>query len=109
MILPYEALWEDHKDAGNTAGQTQETWLVLRFLAPGIARAKGKIKVVDAAPDMDALCKDVGLPLVRLTGGGVDQVLVVLMDQPVPRGTRRPDVTKFMSAYRVVKGTCEWE
>jgi len=105
MVVPYEALWEDHAKAD----QAPETWLVLRFLAPEIARAKGKIAFQAAAPDIDFLCKKVGLPLASLTGGGVDQVLVVLLDQPLPRGARNPAVTKFMSAYRVNTGVCEWE
>jgi len=105
LVIPYEALWEDHAEAG----MPQETWLVLRFLAPDIARDKGKIRFADAAPDLDSLCKDVGLPLAALTGGGVDQILVVLLDQPLARGAHNPAVTKFMSAYRIKTGRCEWE
>jgi len=102
MLLPYETLWEDHVE-------DKETWLILRFLAPDIARAKGKLGFGDVVADLDMLCETIGLPLIKMTGGGVDQVLVTLMDQPVPRGLRDPEVTKFMNAYRVIEGTCEWE
>jgi len=105
LVVPYEVLWEDHADAG----LPQETWLVLRFLAPQIAKETGKVRFADAAPDLDYLCKSLGLTIAGLTGGGVDQVLVVLLDQPLPRGAHRPGVTKFMSAYRVTTGACIWE
>lgn len=105
LVLPYEALWEDHVNEGASG----ETWLILRFLTPDIAQAKGKISYGDAAPDIDFLCEQVGLPLADLTGGGVDQIIVTLMDQPILRGKRDPAVTQFMSAYRVEEGRCIWE
>ncbi len=105
LVLPYEALWEDHLAEG-TSG---ETWLILRFLTPEIAKAKGKLKFGDAVPDIDFLCEQVGLPLVAMTGGGVHQIIVNLMDQPIARGQRDTDVTQFMNAYRVEKGACIWE
>lgn len=105
MILPYEALWEDHR----AEGESGETWLILRFLAPQIAKAKGRITYGDAAPDIDQLCREIGLPLAAMTGGGVDQIVVTLMDQPLPRGARDAAVTQFMSAYRVIEGDCIWE
>ncbi|NOX73337.1 MAG: hypothetical protein GXP03_06865 [Alphaproteobacteria bacterium] len=102
LILPYEALWEDHPESG-------EVWLVLRFLAPEIAKAKGKISYDDATPDIDFLCENVGLPLVESTGGGVDQIIVTLLDAPLARGERDKKVTRYMNAYRVDQGVCEWE
>jgi uncharacterized protein DUF6497 len=102
LVLPYEALWEDHPDLN-------QTWLVLRFLAPRIAKAKGQISYDEATPDIDFLCENVGLPLVEMTGGGVDQIIVTLLDAPLARGERNKDVTRFMSAYRIDQGVCEWE
>lgn len=105
LVLPYEALWEDHLAEGSAG----ETWLILRFLMPGIAKKKGKVSFADAAPDIDFLCDNVGLPLVEMTGGGVEQIIVTLMDVPIPRGQTNADVTQFMNAYRVDQGTCIWE
>ncbi len=102
LVLPYEALWEDKAESG-------EVWLVLRFLAPQIAKAKGEISYNDASADIDFLCENVGLPLVEMTGGGVDQIIVTLLDAPLARGERDKKVTRYMSAYRVDQGICEWE
>jgi hypothetical protein len=105
LVLPYEALWEDHVSEGTNG----ETWLILRFLTPEIARTEGRISFGDAEPDIVFLCQKVGLPLVVLTGGGVDQIIVNLMDRPVARGQRDPASTQFMNAYRVDQGDCIWE
>lgn len=104
-MLPYEALWEDHL----AEGVDGETWLILRFLAPGIAKSGGAVSFADAEPDLDFICTQVGLPLAELTGGGVDQIIVTFLDKPLPRGERDASVTQFMNAYRVVKGACKWE
>ena len=105
VIVPYEMLWEDHRDEGENG----EVWLVLRFLTPGIKAGENALKFGDVAPDIDFICEEVGLPLVEMTGGGVDQVIVTLMDQAIPRGMRNAEVTQYMSAYRVSEGTCIWE
>jgi uncharacterized protein DUF6497 len=102
LVLPYEALWEDQPENG-------EVWLVLRFLAPDIAKAKGKYSYNDTTPDIDFLCENIGLPLVEMTGGGVDQIIVTLLDAPLARGARDKKVTRYMNAYRVDQGICEWE
>lgn len=104
-MVPYELLWEDHLDAGNNG----ETWLVIRFLAPDITKLTGKISYSDAAVDLEYLCNSVGRGVAALTGGGVDQIIVNLMDKPIARGERNQNVTQFMSAYRLVNGACEWE
>lgn len=103
IMLPYEFLWEDHLDEG-TKG---EAWMILRFLAPEIAKAGGKIKFEDAEKDIEFICNKVGLPLAASTGA-VDQIIVNLMDRPIARGESDSDVTQFMGAYRVVSGRCEW-
>lgn len=104
-LWAYEALWEDHLDEG-AAG---ETWLVLRFLAPEIARNLGKYKFADISGDIDHICQFVGLPLAASTGGGVDQIIVNFLDRPLPRGQRDPETTQFMGAYRLQDGACIWE
>jgi len=105
VLVPYEALWEDRLHNGETA----ETWLILRFLAPDIARKGGRITFDDAEADLGFLCETVGIPLARSTGGGVDQIVVTLLDRPLPRGERNPDVTQFGNAYRIVDNACQWE
>jgi len=105
VVLPFEILWEDHVNEGIDG----ETWLILRFLTPDISKSTGKIRFGDAEPDIEFLCKTIGLPLADLTGGGVDQIVVNLMDLPILRGQRDPSITQFMSAYRVKSGACIWE
>ncbi len=105
LVIPYKVLWEDHVNEG-AAG---ESWLILRFLTPEIARAKGKISFGDATPDLKFLCSNVGLPMVDLTGGGIDKIIINFLDRPIPRGERDPETTQFMNAYRIVKGVCRWE
>jgi len=105
LVLPYEILWEDHIGAG----EKREVWVIFRFLAPGIAKAKGEMTFADTAPDIDFMCDNVALPLVEMTGGGVDQVIVTFMDRPIARGRSDKTVTQFMNAYRVDQGVCEWE
>jgi hypothetical protein len=105
LVLPFEILWEDHL----AEGAKGETWLILRFLTPDIAKAAKNLSFSEVAPDIDFLCDNVGLPLVEMTGGGVDQIIVSLMNQAIPRGKRDENVTQFMNAYRVDQGICEWE
>ena len=103
ILLPYEFLWEDHLDEGAKG----EAWMILRFLAPGIAKAGGTVKFEEAEKDIEFICATVGLPLAVSTGA-VDQIIVNLMDQPLPRGESDSEVTQYMGAYRVVDGKCEW-
>ncbi len=104
-ILPYEALWEDHMNEGASG----ETWLILRFLAPGISKHGGDISFEVAAGDLDFICAEIGQKLADMTGGGVDQIIVNLLDKPLARGQRDPEVTQFMNAYRIGEGVCLWE
>ncbi len=103
--MPYEFLWEDHEV---TESRRRETWLVMRFLAPAIARQGGTVTFEAASGDMDALCAGLGLKLVKMTGGGVQQIIVTLLDRPLARGARDPSVTQFNASYRIDSGTCEW-
>lgn len=100
-ISRHEILVEPHQDV-------HETWLVLRYLAPQIARDGGSLSYADAAADLDFLCAEVGLKAAQ-DMGNIDQIVVTLMDQPLARGEANPDVTQFNSAYRVVEGACIWE
>jgi len=104
-LLPYEFLWEDHRQPDGTV----QTWLILRFLAPEIGKEKGKRSFDDVADDLDSLCKGMGLEVARVTGGGVSQVIVNLMNAPIARGASDANVTQYMNAYDITGGSCEWQ
>ena len=79
------------------------SWLVLRYLVPDLA-ARG---FAAALPDLDRLCGSDGIA--GAAAEGVDHVLVVLLDRPVPRGQPDPEATQFIGAYRVEAGLCRAE
>ncbi|MCU0912762.1 MAG: DUF6497 family protein [Rhodobacteraceae bacterium] len=81
-----------------------ERWLVLRYLAPGIA----DLGFEAVAGDLDALCQTEGLPAAA-ADSPIAQVVVVLMDRPVERGVPDPEATQFIGAYLIDTGACEWE
>jgi len=101
-VTRLDILFEDHPEAG-------ENWLVLRFLAPQIARDLDQIDYVRAAPDMDFLCHEIGLPVAAEFTGQIDLILVALLDRKLSRGTADAAATQFMSSYRLVDGACIWE
>jgi len=83
-----------------------QLWLVLRYLAPALEG--GALGYGDVAAEMDALCEADGLAALAASGP-VDQILIVLMDRPVPRGTADPEATMYISAYRAEAGRCLWQ
>lgn len=103
VVLPYEFLWEDHQNEG----AKRESWLIMRYLAPSIGKGDGKVPFAVAEADIAFLCTEIGLPLVQATGE-VDEVIVNLMNTPIPRGVTDADVTQFIGAFRVSTGVCEW-
>ena len=85
--------------------------LVLRYLAPRIAREGGDLGYDDVAGDLDVLCEAPGRALAAQAaaqGTAPDQIVIALMDRPVPRGTADPNATVFMAAYGVGPEGCEW-
>jgi hypothetical protein len=92
------------QDAAGPAGLTAR----FRFLAPAIA-AGGGIGFDTAAADMQALCDGYALPRLAVTGPMPAQVVIVLMDRPVPFGEAAPEATQFFEAYRIEAGACVWE
>jgi hypothetical protein len=85
-----------------------ETWLILRYLAPEIGFDAGEKGYEDIAGDLDQLCNNYGLSAAE-AAGGIDQVMITLMDRPVVRGDSDPEATMFMAAYRPTEGGCVWE
>lgn len=79
-------------------------WLVLRYLAPGIAG----LPYESVLPDLDLLCAVEGLPAAS-EEGDVEQIVVVLMDRPVPRGVPDAAATQYIGAYLPDGDACVWE
>ena len=92
-------------DAAGPAGYT----LRFRFLAPAIARAGGTVDAEAAFADMQALCDGYALPRVATTGPQPEQIVITLMDRPVPFGAAMPEATQFFEAFRPEGGACVWE
>ena len=84
-----------------------ESWLVLRYLAPAIAG--GAIGYADVAADLDALCAGEGLAGAETSEQEIAQIVIVLMDRPVPRGEPDPEATQYIGAYLIEDGECRWE
>lgn len=84
-----------------------ELWLVLRYLAPEIGA--GAVGYEDVTGDLDRLCAEEGLAAAQAAAETVDQVVIVLMDRPVPRGQAVPEATQYIGAYRIGDGTCQWD
>ncbi|MRH21474.1 acetolactate synthase [Rhodovulum strictum] len=80
-----------------------------RFLAPQIAREGGTMPFELAAGDIEFLCNSYALP--RLPGFGPDigEIVITLMDRPVPFGQPDPEATQFFEAFRPEDGACVWE
>jgi len=83
--------------------------LVLRALAPEIDRETGSLDFAGAVDDLDALCSGTALPLARASGTEPAQIVVVLMDRPVPRGQAMPEATQLIGVYRIEDDRCIWE
>lgn len=83
--------------------------LRFRFLAPQIARDAGVMPFELAAGDMDFLCESYALPRLAEIGPNVAQIVITLMDRPVPFGEPDPEATQFFEAYRPENGGCVWE
>ena len=99
-IRPHDILWED---------QGGQATLVLRMLAPEIARGGRARDYDEVTPDFDAICAKIGLPLVDLTASDVSHITVVLMDRPVDRGIPDTDATQFIAEFRLEDGRCMLE
>jgi hypothetical protein len=96
VVHPFEAFFEE---------QGTQTWLILRYLAPDIARDLGRFDADQVQNDLDHLCQTDGLA----QADGADGVLITLLDRPHERGVADPSVTQFISPYRIENGTCIWE
>jgi hypothetical protein len=91
----WQIAWERMQDA-------QGLQLVIRAIAPEV----GELGFEAAQADMDWICMTHGLTLSGLPHGAAAQVVVNLMDTPIPRGTSNPDVAQFFSVYKLADGAC---
>jgi hypothetical protein len=82
-------------------------WLRLRFLAPAIG--VGTLDFDTATGDMHALCRAVGLPMLRTDHPQAVGIIVSLSDRAVEFGVSDPEATQFFEAYRVQGDDCIWE
>lgn len=80
-----------------------------RFVAPGIAKAGGRVDAEAAQADMLWLCDNYAVPRLPANGPAPAQIVISLSDRAVPFGEAAPDVTQFFEAYRVEDGHCVWE
>lgn len=85
-----------------------ETWLILRYLAPRIAREGGDLSYADVSEDLDLLCDIDGIKTAKELGG-IDQIVITLMDRPMERGASDPDATMFIGAYLPGEEGCIWQ
>ncbi len=80
--------------------------VVLRYLAPAIAG--GAVPYEAVVADLDALCAAEGIAAAQAQTRAVDEIVIVLLDRPVPRGQPDPAATQYIAAYEPVEGVCEW-
>jgi Family of unknown function (DUF6497) len=90
-----------------TQAYSQEVWLIVRVLAPGIADQD--ISVEARAADTDALCAEWGVPAATDAAQAPDQIVIQMMSETVERGLAAPGVTQVFAGYRFESGICIWE
>lgn len=108
-LPPEWARFHDLRLETQTDGQN---WLILRYLAPEIARDGGTLAYDDVAQAIDSLCNKDGMASVAaLEGKGqtVDQVVITVMDRVVEWGTASPEATMFLGTYLPSDDGCIWQ
>ena len=97
-LVLWEVVWERVEGVGTQA--------ILRFIAPAIARDGGTIGPEAAEADLDWLCATHAVPLSTLPAAPKGEIVITLMDRPVPRGATDPEATQYFGVYTVEDGTC---
>ena len=83
-----------------------DTALVLRFLN----RDLSALSYADVAPGLDQLCETEGRVQWAELQPTPDELVLVVMDRPIPRGTADPEATQYISAYRIdAQEGCIWQ
>lgn len=83
--------------------QAGEPVLILRYVAPEIARARGMFDYDALAADFPVLCARDAQP------HGPEKVVIALMDRAVPRGRANPEATQYVESFRRTASGCDWE
>ncbi|SFC47242.1 DUF6497 family protein [Tropicimonas isoalkanivorans] len=99
-VMPLDRIVERQADG--------RMWLTLRYVTPRIARDGGDMGYEDVATDLDELCNTQGLSAAA-EEGGIDEVVIALLDRPVEWGTTDPDATMFIGAYFPDEEGCIWQ
>lgn len=86
---------------------SEETWLILRVLAPALAEQE--ISAEARAADTDMLCAEWGVPAAMEAAEPPDQIVIQMMSESVERGRPAPGVTQVFAGYRFEDGACIWE
>ena len=86
---------------------SEEVWVVLRVLAPGLAAQE--ISIETRAADTDALCAEWGVPAATEAPQPPDQIVIQMMSEVVERGRAAPGVAQAFAGYRFENGSCIWE
>ncbi len=82
--------------------------LRLRILAPRISRdAEDRIDPDAALEDMQVICDEFGLDLMRREG--VERLVVSMKASELALGETAPDVTQYFEAFRAGRSVCLWE
>jgi hypothetical protein len=81
-------------------------WLVLRYVAPSLAA--DAVGYPEILPDLDHLCATEGITIAEREGD-IEEIVIVLLDRPVPRGTPDPEATQYIGGYMLADGQCEPE
>ena len=80
-----------------------------RLLSPAISRDGGSVDLETALADIDAICSDYVQIDVQSLDIAPAQIVIALMDRPVPFRQAAPEATQYFEAYRIEDGTCIWE
>tara|TARA_R110002074_G_scaffold21227_1_gene66180 strand:- start:54 stop:509 length:456 start_codon:yes stop_codon:yes gene_type:complete len=86
---------------------SQETWVIVRVLAPGLAEQE--ISVEARAADTDMLCAEWGQPAAMEAPEPPEQIVIQMMSETVERGRASPGVAQAFAGYRFQNGLCIWE
>lgn len=81
----------------------QDGLVRLRFLAPALAEGADFARIEG---DFPWLCTGQALPALAANGVEAQQIVISVMDRPVPFGTLDPDAIQFFEAFRIADGDC---
>lgn len=84
---------------------TEEDWLVVRMVVPGLSEREGGV----LRADHDWICRTIGLPAAAEAASPPVRIVIQLMAEPFPRGEPAPGISQSIEAYSISEGACIWE